>query len=692
MRLICVALIAACSSPAPTPEPELQPSPPFPAPAPVAPAPLIASPHGNAITTVAMTDEGDAAVTADAGERLRIWPTLDGTHEPVVLTGGAPRHLAIARDGVTLVIAILDTAGNLELVRADRDGRVLGRARPPGEQPYLEVAAIASGMLALRADRAIERFDARGTSRGVLLPDTGSRVLSIATRHGAAIALLDTGDGPSKLRWIAATDQLLWSTTVELPVTLERIALAPGHHRIAGIVRGGANAAIVELAPSVAVIGNVATSDDQPRPFGFVDDDHAVFHLPSTLEWWIAPKPLPSLSPPTDDPWNRVTQAPPAGLPLVAVPDTGSAIGDGLVLAGMETALILVTPTTTHFLGYRELAIGAVTAHGPAITMTTNGHVLWIDGALGVASATATAEQESGIVQVLDAHHVLATRFEATRPAVLEDPLTPPAVNTVLVRDTTTGKELAIGKFPAYTSYGYDPATRVLAINDDPRVARYRLDAELASATKLRPLAARPGSTIVPCTSGAVVAAATSSDDEGNLTFATFSESPGTSALHASTVAVIGTMIGIDPACRLLVGRIVAGRLELWRYTGKVATKLAAIAAPAASLPGGVGGADARGAFDSTGAAVALIAGNEVLVVDLPAGTVRWRFSLWQPHSIVFTGDDREVIVASQGLLALDATTGHRVTMACGWHFGLTLQPSPTAGSFGATTVCEESP
>lgn len=55
--------------------------------------------HGAAIARIAVTDAGDAAVTADTTGAIRLWPALDGTREPVVVSGSPPHALDVAHDG-----------------------------------------------------------------------------------------------------------------------------------------------------------------------------------------------------------------------------------------------------------------------------------------------------------------------------------------------------------------------------------------------------------------------------------------------------------------------------------------------------------------------------------------------------------------------------------------------------------------
>src|SRR5262245_60147358 len=101
MRWAWLLVIAACGSR----EPIARKPPAPPAPTPVTPAvhyqdvhgAAITAPHGSRIVNVAVADTGDAALTADVLGELRLWPTLDGTREPVVVRGPRARQLAIAR-------------------------------------------------------------------------------------------------------------------------------------------------------------------------------------------------------------------------------------------------------------------------------------------------------------------------------------------------------------------------------------------------------------------------------------------------------------------------------------------------------------------------------------------------------------------------------------------------------------------
>lgn len=82
-------------------------------------------PHGGVIRELAAAEEGDAAISSDELNGIRLWPSLDGTRAPVpVESSSQPEQLALFHDGRDLVAAVLDTAGTVSLIRLGHDGSV----------------------------------------------------------------------------------------------------------------------------------------------------------------------------------------------------------------------------------------------------------------------------------------------------------------------------------------------------------------------------------------------------------------------------------------------------------------------------------------------------------------------------------------------------------------------------------------
>ena len=68
--------------------------------APSTAAPPQRAAHGAHIEITALTDDGRRGVTQDALGGTRLWPTLDGSLEPIVVHAAPARELAIGRDGM----------------------------------------------------------------------------------------------------------------------------------------------------------------------------------------------------------------------------------------------------------------------------------------------------------------------------------------------------------------------------------------------------------------------------------------------------------------------------------------------------------------------------------------------------------------------------------------------------------------
>jgi hypothetical protein len=94
-----------------------------------------------------------------------------------------------------------------------------------------------------------------------------------------------------------------------------------------------------------------------------------------------------------------------------------------------------------------------------------------------------------------------------------------------------------------------------------------------------------------------------------------------------------------------------------------------------------------RGAATSDGGLLAVTAGNEVIVLEA-GGAERWRRSVWRATEVAWSADDRRLLVSSPGSLeALDARTGDRIAIACGWNFGL-FDGDPTGNPTNAPSAC----
>jgi hypothetical protein len=284
------------------------------------------------IRVLAATEDGTVAVTADT-RAVRLWPALDGTREPVVVAMNIPSALSIVRDGKELVIAALDRAGGLEVVRTAADGLRRARARVESELGYTSVVATARGVLALRADQRLDRFDLHGARVATTAAPPGMRLAAVLHRRGRTLALLDAHDGV-RASWLAFDDGgLRWGEpTVVLGVDPATAQLAPDRDELAAMSPDQKWLLRVDLTSGKArrreARGLFGDDTLRVRPIGYTREG-LVYTNGFDLNWW-------------DNIYN----------PILGVPDPAVAT-DRMVVSGMANDVALITIDDTRHLGYR---------------------------------------------------------------------------------------------------------------------------------------------------------------------------------------------------------------------------------------------------------------------------------------------------------------------------------------------------
>lgn len=656
--LLLGGVVAACSGRDDRPVPAVVATAPekpaiSPPPAPAARARVVTAPPGAEITLVAVTDAGDSAVSADASGALRWWPTLDGTREPVVVRAPAAAGLALGRDGAAFVIAVVDDAGGLLLVRLDEAGRELGRASIAPDPGFDEVVGCPGGVLVHGRDEVLRRFDARGAFVASLAPPPGQRVLSLATRHGRAVAAV--GDGSSRevtrVRWLDLDAGLTWGEALTLPEPLlAEVALSPSGHRLVGSSVATGALTVIELSSPPKVIASRRAVDSDlhapPRTLGFTDDEHAILARGSVVLWDRAPQ----------DPW-AVTSS------QLARGSAPAVVGDRIVVGAEHLSLVLATTDATQTLGYEDAGAGPVAVAGDAVTIAIDGDLLWLDRDLR-ERRRATGKGDIATNVALDATQV--TTVDGGR---------------VSIYDTATRKVHDVGAWPDVTRVEYDDRARVLKVISSDRIHRFAVDLDAGRETPLRDLSTPVTATVIhadPETAGGVAAIALVPADDGANRVDVFGEgTPGqTGAIKRTTrmdAPPLASLIGVDRQGRAYVLHDAA--LQVFAYPGSSET----IALPFTAT---------LAAVDGEGDRIVVANDKEVAALD-HRGRVGWRRPAWQTLSVHLTADGRRVLVDTHGgLLALDAASGERTAAGCGWGFG--LHASASTASFSAPTVCAE--
>lgn len=286
VRWLVVACLAACSA---TVERDRAPASPrataHPVIAPVEPlAPPITGTHGAAIAMFALATEGDAVISADEHGAIRVWPTLDGTREPVVVHTGMPRQLAIAHDGDGLLVAILDVARGLELIRLDRDGRVRERAMAGGEA-IADVVLVEQEAIVLRVDQSIERIAPSGETRARLLPEAGTRIVRLVKAGDRVLAVGEAGPRrfvrwiePGARAWGAMLGKLAFDPARPMAVSPDRKYLLANELGIATLIDLETGKASATCSKRSAAPRKIA--------LGFIDADTIACAEEGHLVWW----------------------------------------------------------------------------------------------------------------------------------------------------------------------------------------------------------------------------------------------------------------------------------------------------------------------------------------------------------------------------------------------------------------------
>ncbi len=677
MRLSFCLLLAACGS---GPAPEAGPSPTTKsAQSPVKPRPLppITATHGAPIKRIAVTDDGRAAVTADQNGGIRVWPALDGSREPFVVTGAEPGALAIARDGDGLVIADHDGARGVELIRLAPTGEIRGRAALDPDPAVLQIELTSGGALVLRADRAIELVDASGVSRSRLVPEPGTRVRSILVRAGRALAIVDD-ESAVRARWIQLEGgRALWGeTSARLPIDpAQPIALSPDHTRLVATRRGARQAVLVDLAtgkvekrPMCTIASDVPTvaeqrvenpfgmqEDSEPIALGFVDAKTVACSVASQLVWWST----------TGDPIGekKADAVLTAGVEL--------AIGGNALIGGLGHQLGIYRPGTHQFLGYgfRELANARITAGGVMIGKGDQQPLL-LDAKLHERARFALPKQNWTDLYPLDDRYLLTV---STRPMAADS-----WGSTYQVAVFDAVKRMVHQLLPNHALSGelyYEPATELLLSSDGITNLLLRFDPFTHSFGERIELVSKPILKRVylldPALSDGVVAIGMHETDGGFVIDEFYPEDIRGGTLAARTShALHGKLDAIDRAGQVFVH---GEDRAVFRHGVRGAT-----------LPE-LEGLALRPSND--GAEVAAVGLGRIVLVSTATGRTRWESAVWGATDVMWlpTG---ELAARFPGALAkLDLATGALAERQCGWAFGLSDTAFETSAS--APIVCD---
>lgn len=636
-----LVLAAACAAPAPPVAPVVQPAP---VAMPVLPAPPlvrsdaatggIEAPHAGAIALVAATPDGTAALTADIGGGVRLWPALDGSQEPRVVTLPEPHALAIGpRDG-GYTAAVLDAAGGLYIASIDAQGRGRSHVSVPADPAVLGIAMSTRGLVAWRADQTIVLYDGDGAVRGQLATNPGERIVTVAV-GGEHIAALLERDGKRGVRALSLDVHPAWSGFVALGGAIgDVLAVSPSGQQLA--VRDESNVLVVNATGRA--IDRVRVENVQA--LGFSDEAHVAAIRSGGLTWITIGK---HWTMPQDGVFAQL------------------AAGGGHAISAHDSDLVVATTSATPmYLGYdvQSPAIAQPAADGQLV-IGLGTRFLLLDHALRVAGQPAFAVPAGAEVADLRWLGGDAWALEASSPD-----------------DGKTSLELFAGGkskvvrsgLPVVHVMMYEPTTKLLTLSLGTSPTVYRFD---PAKLELVPLASVPGDAYVqtelvplaPARAGGARLLHVTLRDRTTLEWVT---DPAHLDHAASTLTFPGSIAAADPAGHAYGWQDSAAGLVLAVYRDGKRTGTLPADGPVSLWP------------DPQGARIVEVGTQTVSLVGAD-GKVAWAKPFIGASQALWLADGALALISGAGIARLDPATGSVTAARCGWGFGPSGQPHPPA-------------
>jgi len=335
--------------------------------------------HTAAIDMVALSADGTAAVSRDSIGGIRLWMSLDGGVEPIVIPERGGQTISVQRRGEDFVVAVVDAAGGGKVFVAKADGTVEIAAELPPFNALFELHVVPGGdrVVALFKDHTIKLL---GTA-GAELSSFGERrfrptqlrvsadgkllttVVMDATGKGAELQRLsldETDDGPAIRRHGSPT--VVASGTVISPTTM---VVSPDANRVAWLRKAKGTeweVAVSDLNKDGAVDDFTVEIPAHVTPaLGFASPTRLLLSSDDGNLSWLR------------DLESGQTHARTAGPTDSAAGGRAQVVAGGTHIAALGTWLFVhdTEARTHHFLGY-----GAMQTQSMALSPTGT-HVAW---------------------------------------------------------------------------------------------------------------------------------------------------------------------------------------------------------------------------------------------------------------------------------------------------------------------------
>lgn len=675
MRFWQCLLLAACADPQPAA---------VPTPAPIAAlAPKVAPPpmtavHGAEITALGLTADGGAVASADALGGIRLWTVLDGTREPVVIHGAAPRSIALTRDGDGFAIGVLDAAGGVHVIRTSATGAVRERVTVRSDQPASEIDGTGEGLLILRADQTLDLVDAGGAVRSHLVPEPGTHIDSILVRGRRVLALVQE-DKQLRGRWIVLDRGATWGeSTPKLAVKIAHAVLSPDGDQLAASRPRSLHPVLIDLATGAALKtplcvtrawpdesgdGDVDETeflrgDNAPVPLGFLSSTMVACSVVGMVQWWNV----------------STSQSQTYGGSL-GVRGAPVAMSDRALVIGTGPNLAMTTPTLNRFLGYGVRDVALMRTGAGVLVSTADQQSLVLDGELRERARFELGRSRvdwSDVVMIDDRYAIVASprRSPATRSE---------SIQVSVIDGVTRAQHQVLPYEVRDRELAYEPTTRLLAASDGAASLLLELDPASHTFGKAIRLAnaITPTRLVVldPQLSGGIAALALDRTADGLLVGELHRDDlvPGTLLQPRTSYRVPGELRAFDRAGRLYMHEPVDRDDVVIYVRGAVASRLR-----------GVGSLALRPSPD--GSRIAAFESPR-LALYTAAGEVRWDTAQWSASDIGWSAAGELFLQLPSAIAKVDLETGALTTRRCGLAFGLT-DTALISGRSGPT-ICD---
>ncbi|HEY5950335.1 MAG TPA: hypothetical protein VIV40_32800 [Kofleriaceae bacterium] len=589
----------------------------------IAVEPPLTAGHGAAIELVAITDDGSAAVTQDAIGGTRLWPTLDGTREPIVLRVPMATQLSIGRAGDSFVIASLDEGGGAEVVHVASSGRVIERTSIAPEPPIRSIVVASQGVIAARADQTLAILTPSGEAIARLEAPAASRISFVIAR-GAHTLVLFAHDNTTNGRWLDGTGWGGVTPDFQLdPISFA--ALSPSGTRLL---------IDFETAPYVIDLetGKIVDSYRAGMPLGFCDDDTLLQLKAGRVVWQQL----------GDKYGGVVEEIEPAVEPI--------AVANGIAVSPQGSSLALHARDKIVQLGYRvsDIAGMHVTAGGVLVTAPDR-HALMLDRSLAALRSLELPADTRVLadLQPIDDRFAIETdtykgmSWWSLSVVDLHRATTWQAPQSALVRGDIR----------------YEPASRLLEITDPQASYLLPWNPKLHSFDTWYRLEGGPQDVhlLAPAANDGLVAIATR--PEGHKL--EINEFHGDDLKIGSAIRprrhyfVEGFAVGVDRIGHVYV--IDHGDLVIYSH-GSETSRIHDVG-------------DLRVSAQPSGSYIALFGDSRIRMYDVK-GTPLWAIAAPLAQQITWL-DDELLVDYAGGLGKIDAATGALNKKVCGWSFGL---------------------